>query len=81
MKARWSGDADRDREGIIRNIWEDNPQAARRMDALFDAAVSRLVDVPLMGKQGAIPGMREFVVHPNYRLVYKVTETRSSFTR
>lgn len=45
------------------------------MDALFDAAAERLASFPWMGREGAIPGPRECIPHPNYRLVYEVTDS------
>lgn len=74
MKVRWSVEADQDRDEIVGYIWTDNPSAARRMDALFDAAVERLAGFPWLGREGAIPGTREFIPHPSYRLVYEVKD-------
>ena len=72
MKVRWSEEADRDREEIVAYIWADNPHAARRMDALFEAAANRLADFPRLGREGVIRDTREFIPHPSYRLVYEV---------
>ncbi|MDW6026492.1 type II toxin-antitoxin system RelE/ParE family toxin [Mesorhizobium sp. BAC0120] len=72
MRVRWSEEADRDRTEIVGYIWADNPLAAQRMDALFDVAANRLADFPRLGREGAIPGTREFIPHPSYRLVYEI---------
>ena len=74
MKVRWSGEADRDRDEIVTHIWVDNPLAAQRMNAIFKAAAARLGEFPHLGRKGAIPGSREFIPHPSYRLVYEVTQ-------
>ena len=72
MRVRWSAEADRDRDEIVTHIWADNPLAAQRMNAIFKAA--RLGEFPHLGRKGAIPGTREFIPHPSYRLVYEVTQ-------
>jgi addiction module RelE/StbE family toxin len=75
LRVRWSEEADRDRTEIVRYIWADNPNAAERMDVLFDAAANRLADFPRLGREGAIPGTREFIPHPSYRLVYEIADS------
>jgi addiction module RelE/StbE family toxin len=72
LKVRWSDDADRDREEIVEYIWQDNPLAAERMDALFQAAATRLGRFPKLGREGTAPGTRELIPHPSYRLVYQL---------
>ena len=74
MKLRWSEGADRDRGEIIGYIWRHNPAAARRMDALFDAASTRLEMFPHIGREGEIPGTRELIPHRSYRLVYEIRD-------
>ena len=73
MKLRWSEEARRDRVEIVDYIWTDNPPAASRMNEVFEAAANRLVEFPHHGRAGAIPGTREFIPHPSYRLVYEIT--------
>jgi addiction module RelE/StbE family toxin len=75
LKVRWSEEARRDRVEIVDHIWTDNPPAASRMDAVLEAAANRLVDFPHLGRTGAIPGTREFIPHPSYRLVYEITSS------
>ena len=75
MKVRWSEEAGRDRTEIVDYIWADNPLAAGRMDALFDAAANRLANFPRLGREGMIPGTRELIPHPSYRLVYEITDS------
>lgn len=72
MRVRWTLSAEQDRADIVDFIAQDNPRAAIRMDEIFGAAVSRLVEHPLMGRPGQIPGTRELVPHESYRLVYEV---------
>ncbi len=74
MRVRWSDEADQDRNGIVGYIWLDSPSAARRMDALFDDATSRLSKFPKLGKNGAVAGTRELLPHPSYRLIYQIRD-------
>jgi toxin ParE1/3/4 len=72
MKVFWSAAAEQDRADIVDGIGLDNPLAAIRMDELFAAAASRLLQHPLLGHAGIVAGTREFIPHENYRLVYEV---------
>ena len=74
LEVRWSADAVRDREAILRYIWVDNSTAARRMNALFDRAAARLARFPRSGRSGLMPATRELLPHPSYRPVYAVGE-------
>jgi len=75
LKVRWSEEAGRDRVEIVADIWADNPPAATRMNAVFEAAARRLADFPHLGRSGAIAGTREFISHPSHRLVYEITNS------
>jgi plasmid stabilization system protein ParE len=74
LEIRWSVDAARDREAILRYIWIDSPTAARRMNALFDRAATRLARFQRSGRPGLMPATRELLPHPSHRLVYAVGE-------
>lgn len=74
MKIRWAASAVQDRSEILDFIAQENPLAAIRMDELFSTAASRLAAHPLLGCNGLIPGTREVIPHPNYRMVYEVRE-------
>ncbi|HFK9589046.1 TPA: type II toxin-antitoxin system RelE/ParE family toxin [Pseudomonas aeruginosa] len=45
---------------------------AVRMDEIFSDAAARLIQHPMLGKPGKIPGTRELIPHESYRLVYQV---------
>lgn len=64
--------AEQDRSDLRDYIAADNPQAAVRMDDLFNLAVARLARFPLSGKPGTVRGTRELIPHESYRLVYDV---------
>jgi addiction module RelE/StbE family toxin len=70
----WSRQAEQDRLEIWNYIAADNPAAAARVDQLFSEAVARLVAYPEMGRAGEVPGTRELIPHPSYRLVYEIEQ-------
>lgn len=70
MKLEWTASAQHDLKGIVGYIWADNPEAAQRMNARFHAVAKLLSNQPYSGRLGTLPGTREFVAHPNYRMVY-----------
>ncbi|WP_188909808.1 type II toxin-antitoxin system RelE/ParE family toxin [Salinarimonas ramus] len=72
MIVRWTNDATDDRSRILEHIAQHNPRAARRLDQRFSRAVSRLKSHPFSGQAGRVPGTRETIPHPSYRLVYEV---------
>lgn len=61
-----------DRETIFRHISLDNPAAAIAMDDLFVEKAHILLDHPMLGRSGRLAGTREFVVHRNYLLIYRM---------
>ena len=72
MNVIWTPEAEQDRAGVFDHIAADNPNAAARLDQLFDEAAAKLKDFPKMGRNGEIPGTREVLPHESYRLVYEV---------
>lgn len=58
-------------------IDERSPVAATRVIARIRAAAERLAESPLMGRTGAVPGTREWVVRGlPYIIVYEVSTER-----
>ncbi|MFD1787689.1 type II toxin-antitoxin system RelE/ParE family toxin [Sphingomonas floccifaciens] len=74
MKIVWTPQAVADREAIWAYVTEHDPAAASRLDQRFSTAVASLIDFPLRGHPGEVPGTRELTPHRNYRLVYEVVE-------
>jgi len=72
MKLVWTPEAVQDRDDIYRFIEQDDPLAAVTLDELISEKAALLVDHPHSGRIGRVPGTRELIVHPNYRLVYDV---------
>ena len=72
MELYWTPEAIQDRSVIYDYIETDNPTAALALDELFSEKASRLVDQPLSGRTGRVPGTLELVAHRHYMLVYEV---------
>ena len=72
MRIEWTARAKQDLKDITIHIGMDNPHAARRMNARFRTVARLLMHSPFSGKAGVLPGTREFIVHPSYRLIYKI---------
>ena len=72
MKVSWTRPARDDRRAIFDFIEADNPQAAVKLDRLFEKAVEQISQFPYAGRVGKIGGTREAVPRPNYRLVYSI---------
>jgi toxin ParE1/3/4 len=59
---------------IVKYIAERNPTAARSLKAAIESAPQAAADAPFLFRKGRVPGTREIVVHPNYLVVYRVTD-------
>ncbi|MFP5075130.1 type II toxin-antitoxin system RelE/ParE family toxin [Neisseria sp. WLZKY-1] len=72
MQVNWAPEAQSDLDNIVEFIAADNPFAASNLaETLFETA-EKLGQMPYIGRTGRVAGIREFVAHPNYILVYKV---------
>lgn len=76
MQLVWRAKARRDADQIVQFIAERNPGAAERISALIERTVELFANHPFMYRPGRLPNTREAVIHPNYIVVYRVTETR-----
>ena len=72
MRVIWTPEALQDRIDIWDYLATDNPPAAARMDSMFSAAATRLMDHPRIGRQGMVTGTLELIPHEHYRLVYEI---------
>ena len=61
---------------IIFHISEHDPPAARRMRQLIEASILPAAEHPYLFRAGRVSGTREIVAHPNYVLIYCVTDER-----
>lgn len=76
MKVRWLPRALSSLQTVVAHISEDNPIAAAKLASEVYELVDRLEFMPLLGRNGRIPGSRELVVPGGrYILVYQVVET------
>lgn len=73
MKVLWTPEAYEDRLAIWDFLVSESPQAANRLDALFNDAADRLGEHPSLGPPGKVEGTRELIPHPSYRLIYEIT--------
>ena len=74
MRVFWAQDALEDRRSIYDYIEAQNPLAALDLDELFFEKAALLLKHPNIGRVGRISGTREWVVHPNYILIYDKDE-------
>ena len=74
MRVFWAQDALEDRRSIYDYIEAENPLAALDLDELFFEKTALLLEHPNIGRVGRISGTREWVVHPNYILIYDKDE-------
>ncbi|MBI6163483.1 type II toxin-antitoxin system RelE/ParE family toxin [Serratia liquefaciens] len=72
MKLKWTDPAIADRMAIYDYLASKNPIAAAEIDALISAAASQLSRNPSSGKVGRVSGIREWVIHHFYLLIYEV---------
>lgn len=81
MRLVWTAVAKQDLAEIVSYIWFENPAAARRIRSRIEATAGNLRSQPFSGRPGAIPGTREALPHPSYRIVYEVTDETVSVLR
>ena len=71
----WTDDATSDLLDILDYIGARNFAAAEGFNAAIKHAAENLPDHPYIYRCERLAGTREALVHPNYLLVYRVTET------
>ena len=81
LNARWDAEARLQLDNIVQYIRDRNAAAAERLEQSFQTSVERLCAMPMIGRPGRVPGSREWVVHPNYLIVYRVTEATIDIIR
>jgi len=75
LPVHWSVEALDNLDEIVRYIAKDNPAAARRMHALLQGSVDMAAEYPQMYRiSRKVPGTREIIAHPSYRVFYRVRE-------
>lgn len=74
MRVEWYPAAEDDLDEIVRYIFQHNPVAAFELEDRIISAAQNLGLMPYMGKPGHAFGTREFVVHENYTIIYKIKD-------
>lgn len=74
MKVEWYPEAEADLDEIVRYIFRYDPAAAFELENRIITAAQNLAAMPYMGSPGYVFGTREFVVHENYTIIYKISE-------
>ena len=72
MTVRWLRRALKNLSAIVAWIERDNPLAARALVKSVYKKTKRLADFPFMGRSSEYGDIREFVVHKNYLVSYRV---------
>jgi addiction module RelE/StbE family toxin len=58
---------------ITAYIADRNPAAAIKLNCRLQEDAELLGELPAIFRRGPVPGTRQFVSHPNYILIYRVT--------
>lgn len=74
MLVEWRPQARAELWTILDYIDDRNPAAADALQQAIEAATSALPQHPYLYRFGRAQGTREIVVHPNYLVVYRVTD-------
>jgi toxin ParE1/3/4 len=71
----WRIQASNNLQDIIGYIADRNLSAAVDLQEAIEQATSQLPQHPYLYRHGRVAGTREIVVHPNYVIVYRVTNS------
>ncbi len=74
LKISWLSSAVNDLADILAYISERNPVAARDLRQRIESVILPLAEHPYLYRTGRVHGTRELVAHPNYVVVYRVTD-------
>ncbi|MGA8132875.1 MULTISPECIES: type II toxin-antitoxin system RelE/ParE family toxin [Pseudomonas] len=74
MRVEWRPEARAELREILNYIADRNIVAAENLNDAIEAATSALPRHPCLYRFGRVPGTREIIVHPNYLVVYRITD-------
>lgn len=74
MLVEWRPEARAELWQILNYIGDRHLVAASELYQAIEAATSALPEHPYLYRFGRVPNTREIVVHPNYLVVYRVTD-------
>ena len=75
LDLNWEADALLQYEVLIEFVRDRNEPAAEALARRIDEGVERACHFPEIGRPGRVLGTRELIIHPNYIVVYQITET------
>ncbi|WP_439538254.1 type II toxin-antitoxin system RelE/ParE family toxin [Sphingomonas sp.] len=81
LSLRWEADALLQYEVLIQFVRDRNERAAEALALRIDDGVERVCLFPQSGRPGKVEGTRELIVHPNYIVVYRTTDTAVEILR
>ncbi len=81
LNARWDAEARIQLDNIVQYIRDRNLAAAERLEQSFQISVERFCSIPMIGRSGRVAGSREWIVHPNYLIIYRMTEQTIDIVR
>jgi toxin ParE1/3/4 len=68
-------------DAIVGYIADRSPIAAYELEARVKQVAERLCESPFIGRPGRMAGTREMIVHPNYIVIYTVSESSLTVLR
>ncbi|MDR5755792.1 type II toxin-antitoxin system RelE/ParE family toxin [Caballeronia sp. LZ035] len=74
MLVEWRPRARRQLKEIYEYIEERDPPAAESLVESIRESVMTLAENPFIYRRGRVPNTREMVVHPNYLVIYRVSD-------
>jgi len=81
LALEWSSQARDDLSDILDYVEQHNPLAANKLHETIAGCAERLPSMPFAFRAGRVAGTREYPVHPNYLLIYKVDAVRVQILR
>jgi len=72
LRLKWSRQSRKDLSQIQFYIEQHNPRAAVDLRTIIEEGAEKLTFMPFAFRSGRVSGTREYLVHPNYILVYRV---------
>jgi len=74
MLVEWRPEARAELRQILIYVSDRNLGAANELSQSVEVATSALPEHPYLYRSGRVIGTREIVVHPNYLVIYQVTD-------
>ena len=77
----WEPDALDQFDSIIDYVAERHLAAAERLERMFRDKAETARRFPEIGRPGRVAGTREIIVHPNYLIIYQITDSAIDIIR